>query len=39
MWLVILVIFAILTTWCICVVSSDAEDRAEEMSKQDNDDE
>lgn len=39
MWLVILIIFAVLTTWSICVISSEADDRAEEMSRQDKDDE
>lgn len=39
MWLVILIIFAVLTTWSICVISSEADDEAERMYIQDKDDE
>lgn len=39
MWLVILIALMTLITWCICVASSEADDRAKEMSRQDKDDE
>lgn len=39
MWLVIVIALVALTTWCICVASSKADDKAETMFRQDEDDE